>query len=674
MLARGGIRTVADLLWHLPFRWEDRACPTPFEAVRAGDKAVTVCGEVVDVRVRRVRSRLSIVEVAVSDGEASLAVVWFNQPYLATSLKVGQRLWLHGSARPGRLWGVELSSPEWETESDEGEAVHHGRIVPIYRRVGGVGGRRLRSLVARVLAQVDRSTPDLVATLLPDGAALSLLDAFAETHFPSVAGDAGQRRALLDQLARRATPAQRRLALQELLGLAVSLEQARQARRSRRAERCQVTDEIRAQARAVLPFRLTQAQKRVLREIVADLQQPVPMARLLHGDVGAGKTVVAALTGLVVAECGAQVAILAPTELLAGQHHATFSRLLAGTAHRPALLVGSLPEGEKREVRDGLASNTIRIVVGTHAIFQQSTAFARLGLAIIDEQHRFGVAQRERLVGKGRAPHVLVMTATPIPRSLALALYGDLEVSVLDELPPGRTPVRTVVRDGEARGRVLEFVSREIAGGGQGYWVFPFIEDSEDVPVRAIASHAREVRRGLPGASVGVIHGRMPVAERDQVMAAFVTGDVAVLCATTVIEVGVDVPQASVIVIENAERFGMAQLHQLRGRVGRGRRTSYCILLLGESCAPEARERLHRFASLSDGFEVAEEDFRQRGPGEFTGWRQWGRPDLVVADLRTHGAELERARAVARRWAEDGRLDRLAALVGGLGGRSVGPA
>lgn len=673
MLSGGGIRTVADLLWYLPYRWEDRAYPAPLKEIKEGS-VVTVCGQVVDLRVRRPRPRLAVVEALVSDGETSLPVVWFNQPYMARYLTVGSRVWLHGTARPRRLGGVELSSPEWERARDDGEAMHHGRIVPIYRRIGQMGSRRLRVLVAKVLAALDRTSPEPLAEFLPGATALSLPEALAETHFPTAPPGLDERRALLQHLAQRTTPAQRRLAQQELLGLAVSLEEARQRRLQQAAVACRVTDQIRARARTTLPFRLTQAQRRVLREIVADLQGAAPMARLLHGDVGSGKTVVAVLATLVVAECGAQVAIMAPTELLAQQHHATFTRLLAPTPHRPALLVGSLSEGEKRQVREGLSGGSIAVVVGTHALLQEATTFARLGLVVIDEQHRFGVAQRQHLVAKGEAPHLLVMTATPIPRSLALTLYGDLEVSVLDELPPGRSRIRTVVRDGGARDRVLEFVRREVSEGGQAYWVVPFIEDSENLSVRAIASHAREVERGLPGVSLGVLHGRMPAAERDQVMAAFLAGEVEVLCATTVVEVGVDVPRASVMVIENPERFGLAQLHQLRGRVGRGSRLSYCVLLLGEGCTPEARERLVRFASLSDGFAVAEEDFQQRGPGQFTGLRQWGRPDLVVADLRVHRRELDWARSVASEWAGRGQLDQLAALVGGLGRHRVGPA
>ena len=674
-LGTAGIHAVADLLWHLPRRWEDRVSPAALHEVREGGEAVTVCGRLVDLKLRRVRARLSIVEAVLSDGETSLAVVWFNQPYLARTLHIGQRLWLHGPVRPGRLAGLHLQSPEWEADADDGEALHHGRIVPVYRRLGFLTGRRLRALMFRVLKDLDPNEPDLLAGVaLPGEPVRSLVDALAETHFPAAPPTADARKELLRRLHARLTAAQRRLAQHELVGLALALEKARQARRVQRAVPCTVTEELRRRARAVLPFRLTGAQKRALKEIVADLQRPIPMGRLLHGDVGTGKTVVAVLAALVVADSGAQVAVLAPTELLAEQHHATFSRLLATTGHRVALLVGSLVDGDKRKVREGLANGTIPIAIGTHALLQESVRFARLGLAIIDEQHRFGVVQRQRLLSKGQAPHVLIMTATPIPRSLALALYGDLDVSVLDQLPPGRVPVRTVVREAGVRSRVMEFVARQVGGGAQVYWVVPFIEESDDLSVRAIASHVREVRRGLPGISVGMIHGRLPAAERERVMAAFVTGELAVLCATTVIEVGVDVPRAAVMVIENAERFGLAQLHQLRGRVGRGLGASYCILLLGESCTPEARARLRRFASLADGFAVAEEDFRQRGPGEFTGLRQWGRPDLKLADLRIHQEELEFACGLARRWAEDGTLDDKVRLLGGVGGRHVGPA
>ena len=450
----------------------------------------------------------------------------------------------------------------------------------------------------------------------------------------------------------RGTPAHRRLAFEELLALAVVLERERGRRRHRRVPGCNITDEVRESARRVLPFRLTDAQKRVLQEIVSDLQRPYPMARLLQGDVGSGKTIVAALSALVVLFSGHQVALLAPTELLAQQHHSTLTALLWPTPFRPELLIGSLPGAEKRRVQGSLAEGSAQLVVGTHALIEDAVVFGRLGLAIIDEQHRFGVAQRQALLEKGEAPHLLVMTATPIPRSLALSLYGDLDVSVLDEMPPGRTPVRTAVRDDAARPKLAEFLRQEVADGGQAYWVFPLIEESDKISARAIETHVRAVRQSLPGVRVGVVHGRTPAAEREATMAAFVAGEIGVLCATTVIEVGVDVANASLMVIENAERFGLAQLHQLRGRVGRGRRRSFCALLAGPECSPEAKRRLELLAATADGFRIAEEDFRLRGPGEFTGLRQWGRPEFRVASLWLHRRELEAARALAASAAE----------------------
>jgi ATP-dependent DNA helicase RecG len=422
----------------------------------------------------------------------------------------------------------------------------------------------------------------------------------------------------------------------------------------------------------VLPFRLTEAQRRVLAEIVSDLQKKYPMARLLQGDVGSGKTIVATLSALVALASGHQVALLAPTELLAQQHHLTLTRLLQPTPYRPELLIGSLPAAEKQRVRRGLADGTAHLVVGTHALIEDAVVFGRLGLAIIDEQHRFGVAQRQALLEKGEAPHLLVMTATPIPRSLALSLYGDLEVSILDEMPPGRTPVRTVVRDDASRPKLADFLRKEVTDGGQVYWVFPLIEESDKISARAIASHARAVRQAVPEVRVEVVHGRTPAADREAVMAAFAAGEVGVLCATTVIEVGVDVPNASVMVIENAERFGLAQLHQLRGRVGRGRRRSFCVLLTGKDCSPDALRRLEFLAGTGDGFRISEEDFRLRGPGEFTGLRQWGRPEFRVASLWQHRRELEAARAVAAGAAQSGDLEAVAAAVRCPG--ELGPA
>jgi len=661
-----GLATVGDLLWHLPHRYEDRSDPRRIVSLTEPDVTVTVGGRLVQVVERRARNRrMRITEAVIDDGTGSLPVVWFNQPYLGSTLREGMRVWLYGTLRPARSgWGLQLVAPEWEIEDEDSEPIHLGRIVPMYRRLGTWSGRRIRTLVARALEGVGRVQDPLAPLLPPELGLAPLADALLGVHFPQApAADTGPAGGAFEQLAQRRTPAHRRLAFEELLALALVLERERGRRHRQHAPACTISDEIRESARRVLPFRLTEAQRRALAEVVADLQRPYPMARLLQGDVGSGKTIVAALSALVALASGHQVALLAPTELLAQQHYATLTTLLASTAFRPELLIGSLPAAQKKRVRGGLADGTAHFVVGTHALIEDAVVFGRLGLAVIDEQHRFGVAQRQALLEKGEAPHLLVMTATPIPRSLALSLYGDLDVSTLDEMPPGRTPVRTAVRDDSSRPRLAEFLRAEVAGGGQAYWVFPLIEESDKISARAVATHVKAVRQALPGVRVEVVHGRTPAAEREATMAAFASGEIGVLCATTVIEVGVDVPNASVMVIENAERFGLAQLHQLRGRVGRGRRRSFCVLLAGPGCSAEARERLDLLASTSDGFRIAEEDFRLRGPGEFTGLRQWGRPELRVASLWLHRRELEAARAVAVASAADGRLEAVAAAL-----------
>ncbi len=672
-LRAAGVATLADLLWHLPHRYEDRSNPRAIRTLAALDAAVTVSGRLVQVVERRARNRrLRIVEAVLDDGTGSLPVVWFNQPYLTSALRPGSRVWLHGPVRPARGgWGVQLVGPEWEVEDEDAEPVHLGRIVPMYRKLGTLSGRRVRTLVARALGALGPVSDPLAERLPAELQLPALGDALRRVHFPDPPAGETALASLFEQLASRRTAAHRRLAFEELLALAVVLERERARRRRQRVAACRITEEIRASARRVLPFALTGAQRGALGEIVADLQRGYPMARLLQGDVGSGKTIVAALAALVVLASGRQVALLAPTELLAQQHHLTLRRLLQPTPFAPELLIGSLPAAQKRRVRQGLEEGSAHLVVGTHALIEDAVVFGRLGLAIVDEQHRFGVAQRQAMLEKGEAPHLLVMTATPIPRSLALSLYGDLDVSVIDEMPPGRRAVRTVLRDDSARPRLAEFLRKEVAAGGQAYWVVPLVEESEKISARAIATHVRAVRQALAGVRVEAVHGRTPPEEREAVMAAFSAGEIGVLCATTVIEVGVDVPNASVMVIENAERFGLAQLHQLRGRVGRGRRRSFCVLLTGADCSEEARRRLEVIAATADGFRIAEEDFRQRGPGELTGLRQWGRPEFVVASLWAHRRELEAARALAAEAGRRGELEELAKLVSGPGG--VGP-
>lgn len=650
VLRERGISTVGDLLWYLPHRYEDRSNPTPLGSLTTPDVTVTVVGEITDLRERRARTRaLHLVEALVQDSTGALPVVWFNQPYLAKTLRRGVRVWLHGPVRLAKSgWGLQMVSPEWEVEEDE-EPLHLGRVVPVYRRLDTVSGRQLRTLMARTLDQVaigSVALDALVPELPPFAAAL------AQVHFPETTDTA-----TLELLARRLSPWHRRLALEELAALALVLEKSRRRRAALQAPVCAVGEKERELARAMLPFQLTRAQRQAVAEIVADLQKPTPMARLLQGDVGAGKTVVAALAALLVLAAGWQVAFMAPTEILAQQHGATLSRLFAPTPFSVLTLTGSTGASERAQILARLAAGEPVLVVGTHALLEEAVQMPRLGLAIIDEQHRFGTSQRQRLVEKGQAPHLLVMTATPIPRSLALSLYGDLEVSVLKELPPGRQPVRTVLRTRQALPKLLAFVRQEVAAGGQVFWVFPVIEESELLDLKALTAHAQELAKELGDVPVGTVHGRMGAHEREAVMAAFAAGKLKVLFATTVIEVGVDVPAASLMVIENPERFGLAQLHQLRGRVGRGSRRAFCVLLVGDNLSEEARKRLEFFAATTDGFAVAEEDFRSRGPGEFTGLRQWGRPEFRVASLFLHQRELELARAVVRQAAENGQLE-----------------
>ena len=666
-LAAAGFATVRDLLFYVPFRYEDRSQVRAIASMTSPGEIVTVHGTLTSLSERRIWARgLRIVTATVEDGTGALAVVWFNQPFLARSLAPGARVWLHGTlraARGGR--SVELVSPEWEAE-DDGEArpLHLGRIVPIYRRLKGWNGRALRALVATAIEALGDSADPLADWLPSDLRGAGLAAALRDVHFPAAPPTEEAQAELLASLAGRRGAGHRRLVFEELLRLAAAIERDRQRRRFQQAIAARVDDAVRDRARAILPFRLTDAQRRTLVEIVDDLQRPFPMARLLQGDVGSGKTIVATLAALVMLESGAQVALLAPTELLARQHGETLARWLGPVGHAPELLLGSLPVAEKRRLRQRLAKGGPCLVVGTHALLEDAVVFDRLGLVVVDEQHRFGASQRQALLEKGTAPHLLVMTATPIPRSLALSLYGDLDVSALDELPAGRSPIRTVLRDDAARDKLLEFVANEIAAGGQAYWVFPVIDDSEALDVRAVSRNAESLARALPGVRTAVVHGRLPAEERDAVMRGFAAGTTQLLCATTVIEVGVDVPNASLMVIENAERFGVAQLHQLRGRVGRGARRSTCVLLAGTACSEEARRRLELVAATSDGFRIAEADFATRGPGELTGLRQWGRPELRVASLTIHRRELEMARQAAADAAGAAQLAALCRAVG----------
>jgi ATP-dependent DNA helicase RecG len=645
-----GLRTVEDLLFHLPFRHEDRSRFLPIAALLPGVRG-TVRGLVVSAVLRRTRSRgLTIFEALVEDDSGAIRALFFNQPYLKTVLAAGREVVLHGEAsvaRAGRR-GVILSAPQYEVLTrGEDEAIHTGRVVPIYPRLPGLSSRAIRRLVHGLLRELPAVLPDP----LPPGVARERgfperRRALEEVHFPPPGSDPGD-------LARRRSPAHRRLIFEEFFFLQLGFALQRQRRDAEPSEPgLAVTDAMRERLRAVLPFRLTGAQRRALQEIAADLRSPRPMNRLLQGDVGCGKTVVALLAALLAVENGHQAALLAPTEILAEQHQRSFRRLLEGRGVPVALLTAAIKGAARRQVLQGLRSGAIPIVVGTHALLEEEVRFRSLRLAIVDEQHRFGVAQRATVRSKGTRVDVLVMTATPIPRSLALTVYGDLSLSVIDELPPGRRPVRTAVRGEESRPRLYAFLRERIDEGRQVYVVYPLIEENEARDIKAAAAMAERLRREVfPDRRVGLLHGRLRPEEREAVMAAFAAGRLDVLVATTVVEVGIDVPNATVMVIEQAERFGLSQLHQLRGRVGRGAHASYCILMAGPGGTDDSRRRIRILCETQDGFEVARRDLEMRGPGEFLGRRQSGVPDLRLGDVLRDRDLLEDARREAFTWA-----------------------
>lgn len=655
-LARAGLGTVADLLCRFPLRYEDRRGARPIASVTAGE-VVTVVGRVLRAAMRPTRRPgFTVFELLVGDDSGRLPVVWFNQRFLRDVLVAGQVVALYGKVETRGLSGLQMTSPQYEIVAGADDVasgrptptLHSGRVVPVYERVGTLTPKVQRTLVAAALETLPAGEDDLLpAGLLARLGLPARRRAFADTHFPPESAD-------LEALNAFRAPCQRRLVFEEFFLFQLGLALRRRANgRVRKAHAVTVDDRVRDAARAVLPFRLTEGQRRALAEIVADLQGPAPMNRLLQGDVGSGKTIVALLAALVVLENGLQVAFMAPTEILAEQHAASLARLLARSRFGVALLTGSTSRAARRQLGAGLAAGDIPFVVGTHALVQEGVVFSRLGLAIVDEQHRFGVAQRATLRDKGLCPDVLVMTATPIPRTLALTTYGDLDVSTIRDQPPGRTPIRTTARPESRRDEVYAFMRSEIDRGRQAYVVYPLIEESEKVDVRAATAMADHLAADVfPAYRLALLHGRLPPEAKDRVMRAFAAGEVDVLVSTTVIEVGVDVPNATVMVVEHAERFGLAQLHQLRGRVGRGAHVSSCVLLYQAPLSDEARARLEVLTETTDGFRIAERDLELRGPGEVFGTRQAGMPRLRVGDLVRDRELMELARREATAWLE----------------------
>lgn len=641
-LAARGLARIQDLWMLLPRQYEDRTRLTPVHALMPG-AAAQVQGQVLAVE-RGYRGRPSL-RVALEDGDGGQLVLRFFHFRAAqvAQLRPGAVVRCHGMPRTGPT-GLEMVHPAYRVLEDVHAPLAEA-LDPVYPQVDGVGAATLRRLIHQALA------------LLPDDDALELLpaDLVAPQGLPTL------RQALLTlhrpdaqmdiaALLAGTHPAQRRLALEELLAHHLSLRRQRIALQRATAPALDGAGVLAGRLRQSLPFALTGAQQRVFAAIAADLRQPRPMLRLVQGDVGSGKTVVAALAALLAVEVGQQVALVAPTELLAEQHLASFTSWLAPLGVQVTWLAGKVTGRARASARDAIADGRAQVVIGTHALMQETVAFARLGLVVVDEQHRFGVQQRLALRDKGAGgvvPHQLVMTATPIPRTLAMSAYADLDVSSIDELPPGRTPVQTVVLGAQRRPALVERIRAACAQGRQAYWVCTLIDDSDEVVAQAAQSTFDALGAALPALRIGLVHGRMKPAQKQAVMQAFKAGQVDLLVATTVVEVGVDVPNASLMVIENAERLGLSQLHQLRGRVGRGRQASTCVLLYQPPLSAMARQRLDTMRQTGDGFVIAERDLALRGPGELLGTRQTGLAAFRIADLARDAALLPQVHAIA---------------------------
>ncbi|RSL16316.1 ATP-dependent DNA helicase RecG [Edaphobacter aggregans] len=719
-LAKRGVETVEDLLYHLPFRYEDRLNPLPISALKAGTMA-SIIGEVRGSVLLRTRS-MPLFEMTVGQGFDTVKCIWFHGSYLKDKFRTGQMVALYGKLEASRssTGKFKMIQPQFEilpeAGSPEAEFVmlEVGRIVPVYEFLGGttawgakLTSRWLRRVVWGLLEELaadETGVPEMLPRALRERLRLpGRLEALRAVHFP----EAGTP---MTELMSAATPGHKRLIFEELFYLELGLELKRRRMREREGTAFATNVKVREAIKQVLPFHPTEAQKRVLGEIVADMRRPQPMRRLLQGDVGSGKTIVAMQAALVAIENGYQAALMAPTEILATQHYLSARKLLGdavsprtGKQYRVTLLTGSLDDAGKREARGRIYRGETELAIGTHALIEEKVDFDNLGLVIVDEQHRFGVQQRFKLMKKPGAldPDVLVMTATPIPRTLALTLYGDLDASVIDELPPGRTPIITRRTTEERAEDVWGFVRKQVEAGRQAYIVYPVIEGTKDdqpeldfarddaeiaeaeakvatrdakatksvkgkgkaakteklfapkKALRAATDMYEELRTGaLAGLRLGLLHGRLSADDKEVVMRRFQRGDIDVLIATTVIEVGVDVPNASVMVIEHAERFGLAQMHQLRGRVGRGSAKSYCILMTAGKVSEQAEARLDAMVRTQNGFELAELDLQQRGPGEFFGTRQAGMPEFRVANLMRDRAVLELAKIEAARFVQ----------------------
>ena len=673
VLASKGINTVDDLLHYLPFRYEDRLNPRGIAELRAGEMATVIAEVRTSGLFRTARSATPIFQMTAGQGRSRLKCLWFHGAYLKDKFKPGQTVALYGKVDVDRRGELQIIQPQVEILADAHDAadpavdplassLEVGRIIPIYESAGNgrLTSRWFRKVIHSVVENLPPELPDALPRAVRSRLQLvSPREALLKAHWP----DPGES---LQDLQSSRTPAHLRLIFEELFFIELGLELKRRQQKAQTGIAFRLDERVRVAIKKILPFHPTAAQKKVLKEIASDMEKPSPMRRLLQGDVGSGKTIVAFEAAIIAIENGYQVALMAPTEILATQHYLSARRILERAGYRIVLLTGSLEPDRKREIRRHVAQGNAQMVIGTHALLEEKVEFDKPGLVIVDEQHRFGVLQRLKLMKKSSdsvpgdanpvsiagsstpEPDVLVMTATPIPRTLALTLYGDLDLSVIDQLPPGRTPIVTRRVSDERSTEVWEFLRKQVSAGHQAYVVYPVIEENEETELKAAMKMYKQLSTTvLPDLRVAVLHGRLDAQTKEMTMRLFQKGEIQVLVSTTVIEVGVDVPNATVMVIEHAERFGLAQLHQLRGRIGRGASRSYCILMTAEKISEEGERRLDAMVRTNDGFQIAELDLELRGPGEFFGTRQAGLPSFRVANLIRDRQLLELAKREA---------------------------
>ncbi len=645
LLDKLGIKTLGNMLSFFPWRYEDRKNLKTIDGLTAGSQETTAGRVVSSSVITTPRKRMKIFELVIADDTGQLKCRWFNQAYLKRYFPKDQKVILSGAVKgnPYSGFGLEMDNPDFELIGNEDRLVHTARIVPVYKATEGISVKQLRTLMFHTIDTYS----SIITEYMPDDIIMRndlmpLPWAVREAHFPEEYTDMSALNALV-------SPAHRRLIFDEffLLELGLAFLKKREALEKGISFKYSSTGLIK-NFLADLPFKLTSAQQRVIKEIASDMERPLPMNRLVHGDVGCGKTIVALLSILIAVENGYQACLMAPTELLAEQHFINIHKMVEALG----LTVSLLTSGSKGNIHEDIAEGNVQIIIGTHALIQEQVTFSKLGLAIIDEQHRFGVVQRATLRSKGNNPDILIMTATPIPRTLALTLYGDLDISVIDELPAGRKPIITKVFFPSQKDRIHDRIRDELSKGRQVYIVYPLIEESEKLDLKSAIDGAEALKKKYPDNSVALVHGKMKHADREDVMARFKARNIDILVATTVIEVGIDVPNASLMLIIHAERFGLAQLHQLRGRIGRGSYDSYCLLLAYHPFSEDAKSRLKAMESTGDGFKIAEYDLEIRGPGDFFGTRQSGIPDLRIANIIRDIKLLERARNEAFTLAE----------------------